>query len=535
MAIARHSEFGTSVGRFQPIEPEHLTIKLRDSGINLSASASEIEEGESTNSQDMRFLNGGILNDFDVGTFGAAYAGVQDKNVMAIRPFELPAGTKLLMRIRPTAWDRWNGAAWLTLAGALTGTTADRVYTAVAQGKFVLANLLDRLKYWDGADGNAVADLSADAPIAAYIAKIGTRLVAARVKFGGVIDPHGVAWSADGNIQNWTTGGAGSTSLFPEGDDETPNIIRGMAGIQRGIALFRQRSIVLGSLTGIGSAPMKWQTIDFTHGTESPYSIASGGMKTGAFFLGYDYMPYLADGVSEPVPIGIPIVESLKASIIDLKDVVGTVDTAEQEYLLAFPTAGNLPLVTCWGFSIREWLIRQRLVWRRRSLPASTISLGFGPVAATTDPIVDTITDIVDTILTRVDDWGRTSGPSRLMFGDNNGTIWQIDRTKLAPNGFFESKLYSFANQEKTIDRLRIRYRAPALATVAIDISTDGGITYGTTAIHTLGATALAERWSTGEHGVTTKQFQFRIRPLTGFCKITEVDIEFQPRGRGND
>jgi hypothetical protein len=195
------------------------------------------------------------------------------------------------------------------------------------QDKFIVANQFDKLKRWDGVDGNAIADLSADAPIAKYITRIGNRILAAVIKTAGVWDPHLIKWCADGIITDWTTAnlGAGTALREPEGSDKSANWITGLGSIMRGAVVFRQRTIELASLTGTGAAPFRFQTLKFVPGTESPYSIA-GDSERGIFYLGYDSMVYLLNHDGQAVPIGLPIHEVVKNSIGDLGHVIGAID-----------------------------------------------------------------------------------------------------------------------------------------------------------------------------------------------------------------
>lgn len=536
MTMISPSSFGQSIGQMRNIDQFVVTLDFRDSGMDLSVSASQLEMGQATDALDVRFKQGGFATDYDVSHFSTAYAGAGDKTIMGLANLEKSSGAKYLVRIRPTGWDRWNGTDWHTLSGGPTASNLDRINALNMDEWLVVANGKDRLQRWDGVDGNAVVDLSADAPIAKYITKIGNRMVAAYIKDAGVFDPYRFAWCADGIITDWTTTnlGAGEANPPAEGSTDSPNFITGLSTLQRGVAIYRQSAIQLATLTGAGDAPFRFTTIDFTHGTESPYSLARGGAKLGDFFLGQDYMVYNFDGNGEAIPIGAPIFETLRDSISDRTQVRGAIDKNEQEYHLAFPSSGSSVLNQSWVFSIREFVKRQRLVWRRRTLPANTSAFGYGFLAANADPIVDTITDIVDTITIRVDDWDNSYGPDRILFGDSAGQVWQVDKTTPAPNGKFESKDMVYEGMVVTVDRIRLWYRAPGVATVAVAISTDGGRNYEAERIYSLSPTGTGDTYAVMDHGVTGRSTQFRIRPLTGFCTITRLEATIQNRGRGN-
>lgn len=535
MSFVHPSRYGAGIGPTRPLSVEDIIINLNKSGLDASSGATQLEEGQASNATDVRFTGGGVANDFGISTFGSAYSGGGYKRVMTIANYEKANFAKKLMRLRPNGWDRWDGASWLTLPGGPTGTPADRYSTLVAYDTFVAANLIDRLQKWDGVDANPVGDLSADAPIAKFITRIGTRILAAYIKVGATIDPHLVAWSADGNIFDWTSSLAGAGSARPpvEGSNRAANFITGLSTLERGAVIYRQRSIQLATLTGIGAAPFRFTTVDFTHGTESPYSIANGGLLNGDYFLGYDSMVYNFDGQSCK-PIGLPIYEFLRDGISDRSVVVGAFDENQQEYYLAYPTAGSEILTEAYVFNVREYARTQRLVWRKKTLPPNTYSFGYGFLGVSNDPIVNTITDIVDTITIRVNDWGNSYGPDRILFGDDNGQVYQTDNTLVADNGRWESKNFLFQGQEVTIDRIRLHYKARAVSTIAVAISTDAGKTWQAEKVYTLQASGTGDDYVVDDHRVTGRSIQFRLRPLTGFLVITQIEATLHPRGRGN-
>jgi hypothetical protein len=530
------SKFGISPGGFKPTQSAPVTINLRNSGIDLSAAASQLEEGQASNALNVRFTQGGVSTDYAMGNFGLPYAGAENKKILHIANYDTKAKKRFLMRLRSASWDRWNGVNWATLPGALTGTPSDLYTSLTAQDQFIAANAIDKLKVWDGNDAHAVADLSADAPIARYITKIGTRILAASIKVAGVENPFLAAWCADGIITDWTTAvfGAGSVEPPVEGIDRLPGFIRGLSTLQRGAVIYRQNTIQLATLTGIGAAPFKFSTLDFNHGTESPYSIKSGGMKTGDFFLGSDYMVYNYDG-NMFYPIGMPIYERLRDAVADRSLVVGAIDFNEQEYHLAYPTASDTFLTESWVFNIKEFIRSQgqSLVWRRRTLPVHTISFGYGFLGVVNDPIVDTITDIVDSITIRVDDWANSYGPERILFGDDAGQVYQIDKTTPTV-GTWESKEFLYDNNEVTVDRVRLKYIAKAASTVGVTVSHDGGVTYQNEKVYNLGVTASGDGEVTDTINSTGRSVMFRIRPLTGFCTINQLVASIQVRGQTN-
>lgn len=521
------SRYGVSLGGYKPIPQEPKEIPL-EGGINLSDSPAEIEEGEVPDAVDTLFDIGGISPAYGQTLLGTRYAGGADKTIIGISEFQRKNLSTVLVRHRPTEWDRWNGANWLTLSGtALTGIAADRLYSVVMSDKLVVANKVDKLKSWDGNDVNPVQDLSADSPVAYFIAPIGNRLVAARVKVGGSIDPYKVQWSTDGDITDWTTAnlGAGTSILEPEGKTGASEFITGMSALETALVLYRSRSIMLGMRTGVGSQPFRFTTVVFGLGTDACYSIANGGAQLGDFFLGSDMNVYLFDGKSVPKPIGAPIHPWLRSFPIDpFTGAFGQVDRRLQEYWLMVYNGSTW---IAWIFNIATYVKTGRLVWRRRDLGANWTTLGFGATQSTINPVVDSVLAIVNTVNSRVDEYGVFGAEQRLLLGDNNGGVTYQDRSLRVATGYFSTKQYGTPESEVDLDKVFLRYTAGSLSTVEVSVSLDGGA-FVNPKVLTLpqGQNSLsASTW----FSTMCKTYQFRVRLLSGDATIYRIRITGSP------
>lgn len=503
-----------------------LRLPLGRAGVNVSVAPNLLEGAESPNIVDMRIQDGGVSSDYGITLLGDRYAGIEDKTIIGISEFQRKDLVVVLVRHRPTGWDRWNGAAWVTVSGALTGLSSDRLYSVVMQDKLVVANRADRLKAWDGIDANPVADLSADAPICHYIAPFGQRLVAARVKDGTTFDPYKIQWSADGLITNWTSAvlGAGSVILEPEGKTGAPEFIKGLSALEVALAVYRDRSIVLGTRTGVGSQPFRWATVVFGLGTDSPYSIANGGITIGDFFLGNDLNVYIFNGREPPQAIGGPIYKLLRQQIQDVDVVQGIVDRKSGEYwLLISPTVA-------WVFNIREYIIDRRLSWRRRNLSDYT-TMGFGQTRALADPVVDSVDETVDDVHDRVDEFGAALSPTRVLFGDSNGGVHFVDETVHIP-GTYETRELGNRFAETRVGRFYLSYASLTGCTIEIAISTDGGQTYLNPQVLVLPATGFVGALSNGlgiDRVLST--WFMKLRVVSGQVTLYEPMMAVSPAG----
>lgn len=527
-------DYGSSVGGYRPIEPTPGSISLQGGGLDYSRPPEQLENGLSSTASDVKFDKGGVSPDYDVLPYGIASASAADRSVLKTAPFELASGLNLIMRLRPTKWDRHDGLTWLELGGVLTGTDAIRPYSLNYGDRFIAANGIDKLKSWDGNDASSVVDLSADSPIARFITKIGNRILAAYIKIGATIFPFDVKWTTDGIITDWTTAnlGAGAATLGPEGSTKSAGIITGLSTLQGAGVIYRQSSIMMALLTGVGAAPFRFTTVDFGHGTQSPDSIARGGLKTGDYFLGDDMMVYFFDGQSLPVGISEPIHDNLKSAVSSVEHVCGAVDARGQEYWLAIPTDSTLLLKRAYIFNIREWVKTGRLSWRQRALPGLR-SLDSIAVPNSIDPIVDTITDFVDDVGGIVDEFANTSASDRLVFGDDTGLVSYIDFTTPLTSGVWTSGTRGDPQRNLTIERVRLLVTSAVIAQVEVSISIDNG-SFANPIIYdipvTNGRTIPISDW----FGLFGCVFQFKLRFLSGDPVVSQIGYTFTDHGRAN-
>jgi hypothetical protein len=525
--------YGASLGGYTKVESLKLSLNLRNSGLDTSQPPDKIEEGMTPSAVNVRFDRGGVSPDFDVTPFGTASASAEDRTVMGMSPFKMDDLSKFTMRMRPTRWDRWNGANWLELGGVLTGTTSNRLYSLNYGNFFVAANGVDRLKFWDGTDVHAVADLDANAPIAKYITKIGNRIVAAGLTIAGGPFPNDVAWSGDGFPQEWTDPnlGAGGATVGPEGTDQSANIITGLSTLEGGGILYRERSIMIIQQTGIGNLPYRFSTLDFSHGCGSPYSIVSGGIKGGDYFLGSDFMVYYYDGRSLPQAIGDPIIDVLRGAIADISLVAATLDSRTQEYILAIPVDDSKLLKRLYAFNIREWQKSERLVWRERDLGAGYTFVGSGEIPTTTEPFIDEVDEITDTLDQLIDASANVQADERLLFGDSNGQAYFLDFDKPLAGGTWISKVLGDDHNRFALERVRLKASAGTESQIEVSVSNDGGLTFLYPKVYVIPATGLGMQLVSDFFGIEVTEFQLSLKILSGNPVVSQIAYTLEPHG----
>ena len=526
--------YGQGIAGWQFPEGGRQTIGFRNAGVNFDASPMDIEEGESPDAVDVRFVKGGITTDFDVKDVGAVYAGAGDKEILTVVEFIRENQTNVLVRMRFDGWDRWNGTAWLELTNgtpSLAGAVTDYYSVVGIQDRLCAANKgANRIMSWAGADGNTVQELDANAPRAWYLTRFGNRLVAARIDDGaGSVNPHQVVWSADGDVTEWVSAtlGAGNAILLPQGPSTATDFINGLSTIESSIILYRERTITIGVQTGIGAAPFRFETPMFGIGTEAPYSIANGGPKIGDFFVGQDLNVYNFDGRNPPIPLGTKIHDWLSRNVSDPEKIIGIIDTKRRKYWMFLD--GLTGDKTAWILDVEALLTRNYISWSRRELPDTYRSIGFGKTAASGDPVIDTVTDIIDTVGIPINEFSAAIVFPELVFGDSLGQVRQLNTNVPIP-GTFVTKVFGSEEEESTVDKVTLFYSSPAGASVTVSISFDGGITFVNPRIFTL-PTNVHQLTVTTDLRITGHLWQLKFQITSGTCTISKAHVTIIRRG----
>lgn len=389
--------YGSGIGPYKPIMPVIIPIDYSVAGLNSEDSRFGMADVEAVDMDRVRLIKGGIAP--ELAFTQLPLGGVANNSpVLKLMAFKTTAN-RVIVRMFFDHWEWYNGSTWVAVPGAIGGLAGQRPYAVQMSGKLIASYSNTRLKAWDGVPANAVADLSGEAPKALFVTRIGQRLMVANVSMilANDRDPNGVAWSSDGDIAEWTdvSLGAGLLPVQPEGTSSAANDITGMSNIERGVLIYRERTLVMASRTGVRAAPFRFATIDFAHGTESPHSIANGGLALGDFFLGYDFTVYHFDGQNPPVGVGLNIQRRLQERIGDITECVGFINPLEMTYHLLSPSpeSSSPLLVDEHVFSIRDYIRRQKLIWSYRSLSIPVSTAAYVPaITEVVSPFVDTFT-----------------------------------------------------------------------------------------------------------------------------------------------
>lgn len=251
----------------------------------------------------------------------------------------------------------------ITLSGAYAGSAVigtykiRKVYTtptgerwswAVVDDKLCFGNGNTAVQYWTGS-GYASALNSTYADGARYMTAFANRLIIGDCKSSSVRNPNLVMWSKEGDPTDWTDSTAGSNEFI-----DTEDYIMGLSTAGDYLVVYKLNSLVLGSRTGISTAPIEFSKSRPGVGCVAPYSIVSAvGVN---FWLGQDDF-YVLDG-DYPRAIG----EKSRYRFYDVvdpteaKNTWGFVNHQENEiHWFADTSAGQVAFV--YDYKTQEWYL----------------------------------------------------------------------------------------------------------------------------------------------------------------------------------
>lgn len=551
MPYERNSDFGFGLGANRPIgRADPIIIDLRNTGINLDDGQEDISPDEATSVVNLRYRDGGLAPDFNYTPVGLGPTAT-NLPVLHVAGFRRQFGDNYLVRFRQDGWDVWDGGVWRTLGGAFPSAPGFRWRSVIVDDKIIGSNGIAKLQYWDGNILGSVQELSAEAPVAKYVTRIGRRVLAAVIREspGAEFNPYLVNYSGDGFFGEFTDAllGAGLGELIPDGPDRSRQDITGLDTLGEIGVVFREDSLVQALQTGVGSAPFRFITQNVV-GTSAPYSIANSPI--GLFYLGSDFNIYLynAEGAT---PVGHQIQEELRRTINRLEDVVATFDIDRMQYCLAVPTDSTQHLQVMYVLDVRNLIHRRRIKWWIRELGTLFTTIGYAQtVPLEAEPYLDDHSEFLDDDDTFIDDYGKLDIAPGLLFGGSNGSVWRSDKTQLVHSltglydgvylhdgslsygitNAFESKNFLTEALDVTIDRVRLHYRATTVSSVEVSISVDDGATYGAEKVYAL---PIAKHGSVTDwfNEATGHRGKLKLRVLTGDCVIEKVSIEPIIRG----
>ena len=368
--------------------------------------------------------------------------------------------------------------------------------------KVIAANNTDVLQAWNIGSSTQFADLSADAPVARYIAVVRDFVVGTHI--GGVENK--LAWSDINDETNWTSSATSQADyqVIPDG-----GAIKGIAGGEIGI-VFLEKSIVRMSYTG---SPLFFQfdTISTGLGCIEGMSIAQYGATS--FFLGDDGF-YKCDGQSV-IPIGNEKIDRYffdNADLTAIDTITAAVDPVKKLVVWNYKTVDGAREMLVYNWQLNKWS------------RVETLATGVGTIATTGYTLegLETVLGYtsIDTLPASLDD-----------------RIWVGGKFRFA--GFLNDKIVTFSgttyNSELVTPDIEVGYNSVATLVrpqidngsatikVASRRELDDNIQYGSSV--TTSSEGRASIRSAGRY------HRFSITPTGNWTNAVAIDVDFRTQG----
>jgi len=455
--------------------------------------------------------------------------------VLKMASIKKKEGTTYTTRFTPSTVFVRNAGIWSAIAGTLTGTTVDRIQTAVVNDELIFAN--------NGADpihkidflANTHAQLG-NAPAYRYITGFYGRALGAARRDTNEVE---VGWSALDDIEEWNPAvdeTAGSSAIM-ESPADLSDFITGIFSWTNIGVLLRERSLWTIQKQTIPQNPFFFSTAVPGIGCDSPYSaqiignaIAWLDRRTGSV---YAWQPG-----SNPEPIGRPIETSLLNNIDDPSTIFSSYDNTQNEYSVCIPQVGS-DWVAVWTYNLRT------KAWVKNEYYAITAidDIDLSTAGITIDQLGDIAIDDLSGTINSLSPTGNII--TTRVFGRDDGSIAQIDTNAdmdaphtVYPSGIsYETSLISkaFAIPEKDIyvAEVVIEYQCSKPGTLSLKYSKSGGVASDWIVAKDITVTDLGKpKLFIFRKFIRTRKFAFRFSTSDGLFDVLSFEIHAYPSGK---
>lgn len=157
-----------------------------------------------------------------------------------------------------------------------------------------------------------------------------------------------IAWSKNADPDDWTDSTAGTNDFV-----DTEHFIMGLGKIGETLVVYRENSVIFGTLTGVSTAPIKFSRERHGIGTLSPYSIVEFEGKNA--FLGNSDFYILEQDY--PIPIG----EAVRRKFFDIhneteiKRAFGYCHKPKNEIRWLATDKSGIRRCWVWNYKYNEW------------------------------------------------------------------------------------------------------------------------------------------------------------------------------------
>lgn len=458
-------------------EEEKIREEILTEGNFSSGMISELDATDLPPKTLRRIVNARIYLDRIYGSPGLSSSLVPAKpdsnKVLKMYGFTKNDGTSHNYRFTKSSIHKLLTSSWTALTGTLTGGDLDRITAAIALDQIVFTNNGVEPIQLLNTGANSFGNLG-NAPRYKYTTVFHNRVIGLNLA-GPTANPIEVGHSGNLNFVEFnpaTDPSAGVTPLI-ESPGDLSDFITGGVGFSDILAVFRQRSIWVGTKTQVARQPIYYRSDVSGIGCGLPYTITvlPNNRIIFADYIKRDVFIY-TPGSRVAEPVGTLNQSLMFDSITNTDAPFGAYDAILDQYHLCIPSSTSM-LVTVWiyDFKTKSWTMEEI---------EDLSSLDFPETAGANLKIAE-LTGTISQLTGKIATLGVNTDAKLPVdyYGYTNGEI-RRETTNLDVNTVLESRVHTADNDEKDIDvsKLKFDFSVRNPVTIRLYYSKDDGETW---------------------------------------------------------
>lgn len=402
--------------------------------------------------------------------------GLLDSSIMGFDEYALESGSTFLVATTKGKFFRYDDvtSAWIEIpkdasASVIAGSDDRQVSSEIVQDLFIFSDGDYTPKKWNGT-GNYFELGGSSVPFAAS-AGFADRLVVGRTKEGGVVKPLRVRWPVSGDVSNWTGVGSGFVDIR-----DTPDWVQSLDVLSDELAVYKERSILIGRETGRATPAMEFDS--HISGTGLLFPKGVGDLGDEHLFVGPDAIYNFRWSNLASIDDDIHTEFYKMLNMERLERMFSLIVEEFSEWLIFVVRTGKLFPDFVWSYNYYS------KTWDNIEYPFQFSAAGFSSRA--TGQTFDQLTGTMDEQGWTGDDRTTAFGFPINIVGRSNFQVYDMDINTSTDDGTvitaeMQSKDFGSEdpNVEATVVRVVVRYRYRGVAAaIIVGVSVDGGTTW---------------------------------------------------------
>lgn len=506
----------------QPDEPLVIAEGRLASGMNSYLDPSDLANGVLSLA-----LNAEVKGDRTsrtVGSVAISPAKPNSNKVLLYTGWKRFSGSTEYLRFTKNSVHQRSGVSWTALTGTLSGGDTDRIRWMTAADAttdyFFFTNGVDEIQSVD-LSGGSFADLGANAPKCKYICGFFNRVVAAHYTEASP-NPIMIGWSGDLNFTEWdplVDISAGSTPLM-EAQADFSDGITGIFGFAAVMLILRERSLWTATKRPVASNPFAFTAAFPSVGCDTP----SSATQTRNGICWYDFRTnqvYVYEVGSRPIPVGDPIRDLLKSTIVKPTLVSASYNTQSNTYILTVPSE-NTSTTRIFKFNLENqcWTYDEKEdVYSAFFIDGGARKLKINELVGKINNLQGKINDLSATTLNQ----------PAVFYGMTDGEIEESSSNISGGTLTLRSKIFRLPKDDLMITRLMLLIEPLSAGSISVYYRKNGGdwTLYKTTPL----ASTLTRQRIYCTKLLRCNDYQWGISISSGNAAILEFKIEAIPSG----